>query len=285
MHAEAVEPARQWVRASDGQMLAVYPEATGDGEPAWHVVFVHGFGGDAAALTALGAALADEIRRAGLSAVIVRWDLRGHGHSSRRFPTDRTDLLAVLADDLACVLTHVSPRRLLLVGHSLGGLVVQGYLGRPGVALPQATVLITPAIGLPRRAWLTGWWYRTLARGSVHRPVPAGQRTWADHAGFVGGGDFDRHRLWSDASRCGLISYGLIWLSLLAAEPPSLSVLDHESISVIHGLQDAVIPVKACVAVREALSRATVLQWPCNHNPVLSQPGSCATYLAGRLSR
>lgn len=56
---------------------------------------------------------------------VVRVDLRGHGESDRQQPYD----LATMAADLAAVVDALGLDRPLLVGHSLGGVVVTAYAG------------------------------------------------------------------------------------------------------------------------------------------------------------
>lgn len=56
---------------------------------------------------------------------VVRIDLRGHGGSARRAPYD----LTTMAADVAAVVDALGLERPLLVGHSLGGVVVTAYAG------------------------------------------------------------------------------------------------------------------------------------------------------------
>jgi pimeloyl-ACP methyl ester carboxylesterase len=56
---------------------------------------------------------------------VVRVDLRGHGESERHAPYDAVTMAA----DVAAVVEHLGLDRPLLVGHSLGGVVVTAYGG------------------------------------------------------------------------------------------------------------------------------------------------------------
>lgn len=54
---------------------------------------------------------------------VVRVDVRGHGTSERRAPYDA----ASMADDVAAVVAELGLERPLMVGHSMGGVVVSAY--------------------------------------------------------------------------------------------------------------------------------------------------------------
>lgn len=102
------------VRTDDGVLLHTEVDGPPAAEPA--VVLVHGF---AARLEVLGAqrrALRERTR-------VVAFNLRGHGRSGWPGPWSAT--MERLGRDLACVLeAEGGPGRVVLVGHSLGGMVV-----------------------------------------------------------------------------------------------------------------------------------------------------------------
>lgn len=97
---------------------------------AWHeigagppVVLCHGLGLDHRDLLPLAGALAAHHR-------VILWDMPGHG-DSQSAPVAG---LASLADALATVLADAGVTRPALLGFSLGGVVAQDWLARPGTA-------------------------------------------------------------------------------------------------------------------------------------------------------
>ncbi|HEY3834048.1 MAG TPA: alpha/beta hydrolase [Acidimicrobiia bacterium] len=102
--------------AADGAVLAY--EVIGDGEPGPGETFVlvHG-------ITQCGAAWDPVIGLLAPVGPVLTVDLRGHGASERRPPYD----LFTMAGDLDAVLRAVGVDDALLIGHSLGGLVVSAY--------------------------------------------------------------------------------------------------------------------------------------------------------------
>lgn len=118
-------PVLQRIRAADGTALAY--RQIGPPTAPLTVVFLHGF-----CLTMdawlpqarhLSAALGNTAR-------LVLYDHRGHGHSD--VPADHaTYTLAQLGDDLASIITSLSPDRpVVLVGHSMGGMAALSFAAR-----------------------------------------------------------------------------------------------------------------------------------------------------------
>ncbi|MEU6074743.1 alpha/beta hydrolase [Micromonospora sp. NPDC047074] len=115
------------VRLPDGVRLHV--ETTGPADAEVTVVLLHGWTLDA---RAWHRQLADLRDRFGDAVRVVAYDARGHGRSScMALPTAT---LAQLGDDLAAVLDEVAPAgRVVLVGHSMGGMTIMEYAHRhPG---------------------------------------------------------------------------------------------------------------------------------------------------------
>jgi pimeloyl-ACP methyl ester carboxylesterase len=95
------------VRSRDG--VAIHYEATGRGEPA--IVLVHCWSCDRHLWDAVVPRLAKDHR-------VVTLDLAGHGASGR----DRKDwAIAAFGEDVRAVADALSLRRMVLVGHSMGG--------------------------------------------------------------------------------------------------------------------------------------------------------------------
>ncbi len=117
-------------------------EAAGD--PALPpLVFLHGIGGAARAWRGQVEAFSDRYRA-------FAWDMPGYG-GSVPLPTVS---IAALADALQDFLREVGATKPILVGHSIGGMIVQQLLAKnPGI--PAAVVLAqtSPAFGKPDGDW------------------------------------------------------------------------------------------------------------------------------------
>lgn len=107
----------------DGTRLALYRQGPREASPT--VVLVHGWVLDARTWEPVASSLAS-------TQSVVRYDLRGHGHSDPAQPGTAT--IPQLADDLADLLdTEVEgpvEGPVVLVGHSLGGMVIMALAQR-----------------------------------------------------------------------------------------------------------------------------------------------------------
>jgi pimeloyl-ACP methyl ester carboxylesterase len=122
-----VNPVKKTFRAADGANLV--GEVRGKGETA--LVFLHGWGGDRAYWKNQVAAFAGDYR-------VVALDQAGHGES----PTDRKESsVAALAGDVETVVKDLGLKRVILVGHSMGGPVALAAAKRlPGTVVAVIAV-------------------------------------------------------------------------------------------------------------------------------------------------
>ncbi len=79
----------------------------------------------------------------------VAFDRRGHGRSDR--PSGGYDL-DTFCDDLAALLDHLDLRDITLVGHSLGGVEVAGYLARHGEERVARVVFVSAVLPCLKRS-------------------------------------------------------------------------------------------------------------------------------------
>ena len=122
-----VKPIKKTFRAADG--ANIIGEVRGKGETA--LVFLHGWGGDREYWKNQVAAFAGDYR-------IVALDQAGHGESR----TDRKDsTVSALAGDVETVVKDLGLKRVILVGHSMGGPVALAAAKRlPGTVVAVIAV-------------------------------------------------------------------------------------------------------------------------------------------------
>jgi pimeloyl-ACP methyl ester carboxylesterase len=94
--------------------VIAFGDSGGDGTP---VILTHGAGVDHTIFEAQAAALIERGFR------VIIWDLRGHGKSTLTAAFTGTDALA----DLGALLDECNVESAVLVGHSLGGNIVQAF--------------------------------------------------------------------------------------------------------------------------------------------------------------
>lgn len=127
------------MKTSDGRFGY---EAAGD--PArTSLVFLHGIGGAARAWRGQLNFFGDRYRA-------MAWDMPGYGGSA---PLPVVSI-AALADALADFLRQVGATKPILVGHSIGGMIVQQLLVKePGIAGAVVLAQTSPAFGKPDGDW------------------------------------------------------------------------------------------------------------------------------------
>ncbi|QWG25899.1 alpha/beta hydrolase [Bradyrhizobium sediminis] len=127
------------MKTSDGRFSY---EAAGDpGKPP--LVFLHGIGGAARAWRGQLNFFGDRYRA-------MAWDMPGYGGSA---PLPVVSI-ATLADALADFLRQVGATKPILVGHSIGGMIVQQLLVKePSIAGAVILAQTSPAFGKPDGDW------------------------------------------------------------------------------------------------------------------------------------
>jgi pimeloyl-ACP methyl ester carboxylesterase len=147
--------AQRMVRTANGAEIAVEVTGRADGPT---LILTHGWGMDSSTWSWLRPRLADRFR-------LVAWDLPGLGRSGR--PKSGPLSIEGLADALAAVVDATADRPAILVGHSIGGMVVQTlFRTQPEVARAKVAgvALLNTTYENPLRTmWLSGLW-RTLQK-------------------------------------------------------------------------------------------------------------------------
>ncbi len=117
-------------------------EAAGDSSQRL-LVFLHGIGGAARAWRGQIAAFGDRYRA-------IAWDMPGYGGSAPLAAVS----IATLADALRDFLDQIGATKPVLVGHSIGGMIVQQWLVKhPGTAAAVVLAQTSPAFGKADGDW------------------------------------------------------------------------------------------------------------------------------------
>ncbi|GAB3482092.1 alpha/beta fold hydrolase [Amycolatopsis cihanbeyliensis] len=142
---------------SDGTALHV--ESAGDDKAPLTLVLVHGWTQDHRTWDAVAGGLPRAVGEVGDPLRLLRYDLRGHGASAPARPGTAT--IERLADDLAELIADRVPHgRLVLVGHSMGGMtlmclaerhpeLVSGRVDAIGLVATSSGDLDRVTLGLP----------------------------------------------------------------------------------------------------------------------------------------
>lgn len=157
---------RATLRVADGNTLVLrdWPAATAR-PPRGQVLIVHGFGEHSGRYHGLAQWLCSR------GYAVRGYDLYGHGESSGRRGHLARELqhLEHLAELVAAT------RPLVVLGHSLGGLIAAAAVAR-GMLAPERLVLSSPALAVDMAAWqraVVGWLPRVAPGLTLRNPVRA----------------------------------------------------------------------------------------------------------------
>ena len=132
-------PATVPMKTSDGRFS--YEAAGNPALPS--LVFLHGIGGAARAWRGQLEAFGERYRA-------IAWDMPGYGGSA---PLPAVSI-ATLADALQDFLQQIEVTKPILVGHSIGGMIVQQWLTKyPDVVAAAVLAQTSPAFGKPDGDW------------------------------------------------------------------------------------------------------------------------------------
>ena len=256
------------VRASDGTRL--HTAAYGPDSAPLTVVLLHGWTLDHRLWRRQIGSL---LKRLGRNASILNVDLRGHGRSGAG--PRRSTTMEQLADDLSAVIRDRVPAgRVVLVGHSLGGMTIFEYAHRhrieftervAGVVLVSTTAegCSRTTYGLPRRLARLVRTLEISGAGLLARTGP-----WRPHRHLmplltpgVRWLVFGSHAE-ADVIRLAIAMVGTATLSSIGGFRPSVRL--HHRVDALARLRD--LPVAVLVGTRDRLT-----------------PNQCAETIAGAL--
>ncbi|MET7748738.1 alpha/beta hydrolase [Micromonospora sp. NPDC005367] len=292
-------PEQSQVRLADGVRLHV--EASGPADAEVTMILLHGWTLDARSWHRQLSALSETV---GTAVRLVAYDARGHGRSSC-MPL-RTATLAQLGDDLAAVIDALAPTgRIILVGHSLGGMTIMEYAHRhpehfaartAGLAFVSTTAeghthtaygLSSRITRLIRLAETTG--AGVLARCGSWRPPLALLRALRPSIRWLLFGDrcdpADIRLVTSSVARASLRSIGGFRASIGTQHRlATLAELAHLPAAALVGDQDRLTPPPCAESIAAALPTAELTVCPgAGHMLMMERPDEVNSALLGVL--
>lgn len=240
-------------------------------------VCVPGIGGSATAWDAF----AREMCACDARATVIAFDLRCHGLSTCKLQAFDTDFFKTYALDIAHVINALGLKKVVLVGHSFGGLICLSYLSH----LPARMVTSVYLFNTPS--------YTTLLSSVVHRPLYSilclvsndkndGRRPYTPqlHQRYKNSWDFSPSRIYHDIRSVGLFRFIIFWLLILSTPVQDYGDLpDTIRYFCIWGKYDLLVSRKNALGLHAQLPRAQAYQLATNHNCIVNQAVQAAHYV------
>jgi len=226
----------QYFKSFDGEKIA-YKINHQPSNSKNSIVIVHGLGGDIALLENFIQELIEEKD----DLEIISLALRGHSFSSKIFPKSDHYLEEVHAKDLRELLIYLNLKSPILIGHSLGGIIIQSYLNQD--LLPKAKKIFficasTQTLGIDIFRKFS---YKILTKTPNHKEFHTKSKSFYDK--FKNTWDIDFKRFIYDTSVIGgLFIWFLHFFSIHGWRNKDLKKLDEKHYYYILGKNDIIIP-------------------------------------------
>lgn len=241
-------------------------------------VFVNGLGGAVNMWMYLISSLLKHVP----DARCITYEHRGHAASTHHFPANAHSLIDVLADDLFALCTELRVQHPMLVGHSMGCLVIERCLERHPELRAHTAMMISAPYHLPVLPhWMSPVLYRTLHTCSQMFPRREPPLSLQLPEYYRASRDFSLRRVWFEVRTLGFVPFVLAWMSLLSEKKCSLKVLAElkQTPFFVYGKQDAIVPLRVTSYINQQLPDARVIELEANHCMVPNMPEELATVL------
>ncbi|MCM2550636.1 alpha/beta fold hydrolase [Burkholderia glumae] len=263
LHAASAAPVSYTVVSADGVKLAVQESGNPEGAP---VIFIHGL---------LGSRLDWDAQRQSPALRpyrLITYDLRGHGRSGRPSGAAPYHDGRRWGDDLAAVIAASHARKPVVVGWSLGGVVISNYLAAHGDAGIAGAVYVDGVVELTAQ--------QLVAHPGVYRDMNSPDlRTHLDGERAFLGLCF-HHRPAADRFERLLANAALASWDM-QREIPAMTVFAAEGLGRAHvpllflyGGRDALVDAPAALARAQALNPRVVAKVYADsgHAPFIEEP-------------
>jgi len=225
------------------------------------ILFLHGLGGN---MQAWNGQLS-YFQSKGYQTIV--FDLRGHGLSDR--PKELDDYaLEKFAEDIVTFLKIYPCKKVVLVGHCLGGMIVLKLASRMKNQLKAIIIISTSIKPLQSSQFFAKYtkFLHLLAGLPLKSPLAIGQIKQISFEKFSGTGDFDLRRITSDIFYTTLQSY--LATSSYVVTLNDVNLLKNISCPtlIIHGAKDQIFPVSNATTLQQNIKQSQLVILPtANH--------------------
>ncbi|MFH1409740.1 MAG: alpha/beta hydrolase [Nanoarchaeota archaeon] len=257
----------KWITSFDGTPIH-YDIEKGKKSDAC-LIFVHGIGGDLAAWNRER----HYFHKKGFSTLAL--DLRGHGKSGR--PHLSSDYgLTYFAKDLYMIIRHEKIKKFILIGHCFGGIITTMF-HKLHPRLAKAYILIDTTFKAPEplRTLFSNY---SLVRHFLNlllknKHLGRRKESPVDYGKFVGTGDYDLKRIYSDITHTSFKSWILTFQNLAHFNGIRILKSITQPVLIVEGEKDSIFNVLKAQKIHDLVKGSTLRIIPNeNHIIVLNNP-------------
>ncbi|PIY80967.1 MAG: hypothetical protein COY80_00145 [Candidatus Pacebacteria bacterium CG_4_10_14_0_8_um_filter_42_14] len=203
------------------------------------IIFVGGIGSGARAWEEVIEQILEKLP----DTLCVSFDLRCHGASECSLPKDGIDLVRVLSNDLLLVSSHLDQNlSLTLVGHSLGGSIIQEAVALHPTLRNAKKILICSSIKtqlsfVAKPSRLYG-----IVRWLTKNKKPGFEVSTESFLRFKNTGDFYLPRILTEIFRLTPPVFFAFWLGCFSYKNTQTELIDNKRTLILYGKYDHILP-------------------------------------------
>ena len=236
------------------------------------IIIVHGFGGDLAFLEDL----VEVLKKKNEKKEIISLVLRGHSFSSKTFPQNENYLEVVHAKDLHELIKHLKINNPIIIGHSLGGILIQSYINQDLLPKPKKVFFVCSTTQMVGINILRKVFYKILTK-TPNNNINFKTKDRLFYNQFKKGWDINIKRYLHDTTVIGNIFLWFIhFLSINGWKNNNIKQLDNKDYYYIFGKNDIIVPSFKQYKNIKSLNKLNKIEINSGHISPLTHPKQLA---------
>lgn len=256
----------KYIETNSGLNIVQYFTGT---KPTRAIIFVGGIGSGVRAWDEVIDLILEKLP----DTLCVSFDLRCHGASECSLPTDGIDLVQVMSKDLLSVASQLGKDLpITLIGHSLGGTVVQEAVTLYPSLRNAKKILICSTIKTQLSFIAKPSKFYGLVRWLTKNKKPGKEVSNQLFIRFKNTGDFYLPRVLPEFFRLTPPVFFALWLGCFSYKNTHLEFIDNENTLILYGKNDHILPLKYQEKTFQKLHKAVIHSIDSNHVASLNDP-------------
>lgn len=236
------------------------------------IIVVHGFGGDLSLIKEFINNLTTL-----KNTQVISYELRGHASSSNHFSDIFTFFEEAHTLDLKSLIDHLNIHNPILIGHSLGGIIIQDYLNKHLQPSPIQIFLVCSTTSIHGLKFFRKFFYKIISR------LPESKSRFKAkspefYQKFRTTWDIDVFRFIHDTTVVGgFIRWLLYILALSGWRNKNLNLLNNNNYFYIYGKKDIIVSTLLQKLKIKNLNKINKIEMNAGHIVPITQPEELAS--------
>jgi pimeloyl-ACP methyl ester carboxylesterase len=244
------------------------------------IIIVHGFGGDVLIIQDFINYLI-ELE----NTQVISYELRGHANSSKHFSNNFSFIEEMHTLDLQALINHLNIVDPILIGHSLGGIIIQEYLNMGLRPTPKQIFLICSTTEISGISIFRKFLYKLISQLPESKNVfKTGSPQF--YRRFKTSWDINLFRYIHDTTVVGgILRWMLYFSSLNGWKNKKIHLLDNNDCFYIYGKKDIIVPAQLQKQRIKKLTRINKIEIDAGHIVPITKPEELATLIKKHIKK